>query len=929
MKTPTLKISVYRILVAVIAGFLFVLTLVTFFSFASSPTDENVFRDLDARLVVVRTVPAQQISRVPFDGLQIMRESVRYDSIMVGDLIFGINGRNAKTVKDAVDAIYSGPGDEVSIDVLRPSANFRINYRVRRSIIEQNFLALLPQYVFVSNITPGGASDRAGMKVGDLILRINNLEFSTAQEADRILREGQIGKSLTYVVMRDTKYVELNVVLAKFGVVIAVLIFSVSGFVIMLIGFFIVFSRPNIFSARLIGTGFLLIGFAMSVAVIRRGFDGTAIEYIRNIIMVLGLSYGLAMLTHANHFFPIERPELSSRRWIVVTHYCLATIMAFVVSVANFVPIIALLPLFWLFVYFRFRKSATAEYKQLNFIIRWTGIVVGILSTIIIILFNAKVGLVGFGIFGLLLTAIPFSYLYTIGRYRLLDINFRVRRNTQYTFVTALWSVLLVYGFIWILFELPQVDLPKVNIVFTGASIEVNDAPELAGQRVSSEGILLIGLALVVTFVAVRVRRAGQRMIDKKYFRMQYDYRKAQEELGELLATTLSMEELAKGFVKKLSELVRLKSAGVIFFRDEKCCTCEEAYGFDGTEWRSFCIMHETLLITAVKQFQNEIRIQYLPSPIKEEFQKEGFQYLIPVRSKDKLIGVILVGEKWAETTFQQEDLSFLTSTSKQASVAIENAFLYEQLAERERMKHELEIARRIQLDSLPQSTPVVQGLDISGSSRPAMEVGGDFYDYLQNGNKKITVVVGDVSGKGTSAALYMSKIQGILRSLHGFDLEPLALFSKANKLLCRDLEKRSFVTVLGAEFDTIKKEIIVARAGHLPLWHYRSGSRSVDKIIPRGLGLGLNDAEVFASEMEQKVVPYASGDIFLFATDGVTDANDSHKDFGEEALPLLLIDHADKTAAQIHQIILDSVRKHVGDHSQYDDETIVLVKAL
>jgi serine phosphatase RsbU (regulator of sigma subunit) len=106
--------------------------------------------------------------------------------------------------------------------------------------------------------------------------------------------------------------------------------------------------------------------------------------------------------------------------------------------------------------------------------------------------------------------------------------------------------------------------------------------------------------------------------------------------------------------------------------------------------------------------------------------------------------------------------------------MAMENAFLYEELAEKERMKHELAIARRIQLASLPQKTPVVKGLEIAGSSLPALEVGGDFFDYLNGSTDHLTVVVGDVSGKGTSAALYMSKVQGILRSLHPREPSPV-----------------------------------------------------------------------------------------------------------------------------------------------------------
>src|SRR5690606_18908610 len=116
------------------------------------------------------------------------------------------------------------------------------------------------------------------------------------------------------------------------------------------------------------------------------------------------------------------------------------------------------------------------------------------------------------------------------------------------------------------------------------------------------------------------------------------------------------------------------------------------------------------------------------------------------------LIGIILVGEKLSETAYQNDDLLFLSAISGQASVAIENSLLYEDLANQERYKHELEIARKIQLASLPMKTPNIPGLDIVGASIPALEVGGDFYDYLNGKSDSITIVIGDVSGKGTSA---------------------------------------------------------------------------------------------------------------------------------------------------------------------------------
>ncbi|MDP1677020.1 MAG: SpoIIE family protein phosphatase [Bacteroidota bacterium] len=923
------RMNIYRILLGLLLSFLLILSAVTFYSFISTPTDENVFRNPLSNLMVVKNFSAEMHGKRVVQSTRSLPITSTLDSIITGDLIISINNGTVKTMKDVARALDEGPQNDIRFEVLRPSTNNILLFKTKRSLLKTEFLVFLPSHVLVTDVTVGGASDRAGMKIGDLILRINEQEFKTDVEADRILRLGQIGKSLKYEILRNNRFVELNVELAKFGIPISILIFCLAGVLWMCIGGFIIISRPNIIAARLIGSSFLFVGFFMTVLIVRRDVDSTPFIIIRNIIMNGGFVFGVSAMFHSFHYFPLERTDLIDKKWIIPGYYITAIVSSLISYVVNSPFPLALLLIYGIYISIRYRKGISLEYKRLNRVNKWTSLIVGVTMSIIGFFFTNILQVIVVGAMGLILSAIPLSYLFTIGRYRLLDLNFRVRRNTQYSIVTIIWGIIVFYILTWTFFKLPMLELPQANIVFTGTAIEINDTPALASEREASEHVMLMVIAIGLTFVVLRVRKVGQQLIDKKYYRQQYDYRRASLELGEILATTLTMDDLARGLVRKLSELMKLKRVGVLFFREEKNCSCLSAYGFDGKVWEEFCISHERELITSIHQFKNEFRIDYLPTLLKDEFHREGFHYGVPIRSKEKLIGVLLVGEKQSETTFRQEDLAFLSTTAKQASVAIENAFLYEELAEKERMKHELQIARRIQLDSLPQTTPEIQGLEISGTSIPAMEVGGDFFDYLSNGNGALTVVIGDVSGKGTSAALYMSKVQGILRSLHGFDLSPKELFQRANKLLCQDLEKRSFVTVLGVEFDPKKRSAIVSRAGHLPLWHYEFKSKTVKKILPRGLGLGLNNASVFTAEMKEKKTQYEKGDVFLFATDGVTEAHNTGGDFGEERLQNILSDNAEKSAQEIQTIILHELSSFVGNQEQHDDQTVVVVKAV
>jgi serine phosphatase RsbU (regulator of sigma subunit) len=375
---------------------------------------------------------------------------------------------------------------------------------------------------------------------------------------------------------------------------------------------------------------------------------------------------------------------------------------------------------------------------------------------------------------------------------------------------------------------------------------------------------------------------------------------------------------------------MQLKRVGVLFFRNQEVCCCMEAYGFDGAAWKEFCMKTDADLAHAINRFHNDFSVDYLPPNIKTSFRAEGFLHIIPVRSKEKLVGALLIGEKLSEASLQNEDLEFIGSVAKQASVAVENAFLYEELAGQERMKHELAIARRIQLESLPQTTPDIAGLQVAGISIPALEVGGDYYDYLNGDARTLTVIVGDVSGKGTSAALYMSKVQGILRSLHAFGLSPRELFIRANSLLCKDLEKRSFITAMGGTFRPADRTLTLSRAGHLPLFHYSRSTKHTSRIIPRGLGLGLSALDVFANELEEATVNYDAGDVFVFVTDGITEGQRAGgEEFGEERLMELLSASAEETAEKIRENVIAAVERFVQGARQHDDQTVVVVRAV
>ncbi len=921
--------QLFRILFGILAAVLLAFASIDIYMFGKSPTDENIFQDPPSNVYYTR---AKQAERLDKDTKMWVPDSLRF-----GDMPTEVNGKSFPSLQKAQEYIRSlSDTSLVTISVLRPEENRTYLYRLRKSVMSSEDVRTQQPTAWVTNVTDGGASDRAGMKVGDLITRINGQTFSNVAQADSILRSGQIGKTIDYDILRSGQALTLHVTLASFGIQFAFLMFIIAGLCYIGVGTFLAESRPEFAGARLAGLFLLALGYFMVIAIVNRGLDSQLFTTIRNVSLPLSLYVAFPLFLHATHYFPKERPDLLQRRWIRIGGYALA-LTGFIGS--RFLPgwgpaalligngaYAFLVPVF-------FRKGCPPDYKTMNRLIKWSGLGIGAASLAFGLLVPRLGGVEVFKwltIYSLVLLILPISYLITVGRYRLFNLTLRIRRTVQYSMVSVLWTVVSIIAFMGLISWLVQVKLDLPYIRFTGQSIELVDTPTSDREQSIIEKGFLAAIVLGSFLTLARVYRAGDRLIARKFYRARYDYRRASSELADVMSTTLNMNGLAREIVEKLASLMQLKKAGVLFFRDQSACCCHEAHGFDGNTWMEFCVTIDDALVDGLKQFTREVGVDYLPASLKERFRQQEFHFVIPIRSKEKLVGALLIGEKKSEALFQNEDLEFLGSVAKQASVAIENAFLYEELAEQERMKHELAIARKIQLESLPQSTPEIHGLDIAGISIPALEVGGDYFDYLNGDPAKLTVIVGDVSGKGTSAALYMSKVQGILRSLHGFGLLPRELFIRANHLLCKDLEKRSFVTAMGAAFDMDRKQLILARAGHLPLFHFNAATKCAVKITPKGLGLGLSPEELFAKELEEREISFGSGDIFVFVTDGITEGQQlSGDEFGEERVLEILEGNSTQSALSIRDKVIMEVKSFAGEAHQHDDQTVVVVKSV
>jgi serine phosphatase RsbU (regulator of sigma subunit) len=290
-----------------------------------------------------------------------------------------------------------------------------------------------------------------------------------------------------------------------------------------------------------------------------------------------------------------------------------------------------------------------------------------------------------------------------------------------------------------------------------------------------------------------------------------------------------------------------------------------------------------------------------------ERVQQGDFAHRITIESRDQL------GE--------------LADSFNRMSASIEHLLHVQR--EKQRLDDELRIAREIQKSLLPVHLPRVPGLDIAALCEPAREVGGDYYDFFEMGPGLLGVLIADVSGKGTSAALYMAELKGIILALSHTETSPRDLLIQVNQLLADHLDNRSFITMTYAVLDLNAGTLTSARAGHTPLMVVSSGRSEV--IMSDGMVLGLRlpgATERFPQLLAEHQRAILPGDVIVLYTDGITEAMDRTGElFGDAALARVLEGHPDLGATAIRERVVREVRAFVGDAEPHDDMTMIVLK--
>ena len=296
----------------------------------------------------------------------------------------------------------------------------------------------------------------------------------------------------------------------------------------------------------------------------------------------------------------------------------------------------------------------------------------------------------------------------------------------------------------------------------------------------------------------------------------------------------------------------------------------------------------------------------------------------VPLQLKGETIGVVYVDNRLQTGMFRREDLEMLTFIASSAAIAIENARLYALAINQGRIEKELQMAREVQSSLIPTHTPEIAGWQFAASWKPAREVSGDYYDFIQIKPDILGLVIADVSDKGMPAALFMALTRSTVRASVTQAFSLANGISQANRLLSNDSSGGMFVTLFYAQLALKTGHLNYVNAGHNPPVIYRRAADEWMSLTRTGVALGIEENQIYA----QMMVQLNPGDFILMYTDGLTDAIDpDEKAFGEARLHQALANHRHESASDILAGIQADVNQFIRSSEPFDDITALVIK--
>lgn len=295
----------------------------------------------------------------------------------------------------------------------------------------------------------------------------------------------------------------------------------------------------------------------------------------------------------------------------------------------------------------------------------------------------------------------------------------------------------------------------------------------------------------------------------------------------------------------------------------------------------------------------------------------------VPLGVGEKVFGIIYADSPIADGRFSEDHLKVLTTLASVAAIRVENTRLLEEQMDRERLEQELQLASEIQQRFQPTAPPVVEGYELQGISFPCYEIGGDYYDFIEREDGRLVIALGDVSGKGTAAALLMSSLHAAVHAQASANHSLGETITAVNRYLSENTPSNRFVTLFYAELDPQTGALSFLNAGHNPpIIVHAAGT--VEHLASGGLPLGIKADAVFR---EGRTL-LQHGDVLVIYSDGISEAvNPADEEFGATRLYEVISRNMDASAAGIRDRIEAALTKWSQGTPAADDITLVIVK--
>ncbi len=794
----------------------------------------------------------------------------------------------------------------------------------------------------ITRVVKGGVADQAKIKDGDYLVRFNGVPFQHRGDAISMLNKVPLNQYVTYTILREDKQFDVKIRIIK---VFDYAYFSIFllGFGFLIVGFIVGITKPTgelqrrfwifglitmVFFAvqnpAVIGDNYFLLFHSHPDEAWSRfwTFNG-----FMNVICWLTF-FGIRLIAPPVFIlfftkFPIDTVP-NHRKILTITLIAITSIL-WVLFILIFFQIIklsitstGLLFLFnpsifftfglSIFLYVYLSKAKIPHREQIRPIVVSIGVALSTFTYLLILGFVRSDAIFTNPILltpALLFIGLPLSFGVSIFKHGLMDIDAVVRRSLVYGGLTAAMAGIYF-----------------LTVIGVGSFLE-------SSFGLSESRFLNIVALLAIAFALDPMKRRAQEAIDRMFYQERLNYQKALLEFSRELPSKINIREILQTTMQRITVTMHVETVVAAMFDNftiEKIIP-PDYYTPDNEEGSLYNLMLERKAPLYFADTDAALQ-QQLNTNEYERIKQFGIALTIPMMLKDHLIGTINIGKKLNGKPFSQEDIDLLLTVASQAAIAIENARLHQGELEKAKIQEEFALARSIQKQLLPKCNPTIQGLDLCASNEPALVVGGDYYDYISITSTKLLVVVADVSGKGMSAALYMSKIQGMMHlAAHLYD-SPKEILKHVNRHLYGTLDRKSFISLILALFDTENKTITFARAGHtLPLVRLNG---HFDYISSAGLALGLVKGDLFTEKLEEITLPFDKNNTIIFYTDGVTESyNSSEEQFGEDNLLALVNSREFSSAAAIEEAICAAVVQYQGKLEQHDDRTIVVVRAI